>query len=176
MSVGEENHSKMFSNFESDIWDNDSIDPKLTEFERNLMGKYTFDTHPQYKEYNDLRIYSMQSSLRFCSLVNLLKFPYIPPFNSVFCVFDAKHYGYRPEKFLQRRLCQNFCNWDPSQCFLDNHHSGKLQDLMNKSFHDLFNPEFESKFKEDKSGLYLKEDESHHPRLRELIEDLGKPP
>ena len=46
---------------------------------------------------------------------------------------------------------------------------------MQKSFHALYNPEFESQFNIDKSHLRLLEDEDHHPRLLELIEDLGMP-
>ena len=79
------------------------------------------------------------------------------------------------EKFLQRRLCNNFCNWDPSKCFLEDSHSGNLSDLMNKSFHDQFNPGLKELFMQDKSNLQLKEDNEHHPRLSELITELGKP-
>ena len=43
-------------------------------------------------------------------------------------------------------------------------------------FHDEFNPEFINLFLQDKSYLQMKEDQDHHPRLLELITDLGKPP
>ena len=147
--------------------------PKLTDYEQKILRRFTFDRHPKYKEWNDIRVYQKQTSYRFYGLVDLLKFPYIPLFSSVFSVLNAKHNGYRTEKFLQRRICQNLCNWDPSKCFLENSHSGKLSDLMHKSFHNLHNPEFESKFEEDKSHLRLQEDEEHHPKLFELIDSLG---
>ena len=149
---------------------------KLTDFEKEAKKVFTFDKHPKYKEYNDLRIFQCQSSYRFSKFVNILKAPFIPLYNSVMCILGRRDYDFRPEKFLQRRLCKNSCNWDPTKCFLDFSHSGNISDLMKISFHDEFNPEFRNLFLQDKSHLQLKEDQDHHPRLLELISELGKPP
>ena len=57
--------------------------PKLTDYEQKILRRFTFDRHPKYKEWNDLRVYQKQTSYRFYGLVDLLKFPYIPLFSSV---------------------------------------------------------------------------------------------
>ena len=147
---------------------------KLTEFEKNAKKLFSFDKHPKYREYNDLRVYQTQNSYRFSKLLEVLKAPFIPLYNSVICVFNPRDYGFRPEKYLQRRLCSQACNWDPTKCFLEDSHGGNLSDIMKKSFHDQFNPAFERSFVEEKYQLRLKEDEDHHPRIYELIKDLGE--
>ena len=147
---------------------------KLTEFEKKAKKVFTFDKHPKYKEYNDLRIFQIQNSYRFASFLNAVEPPFIPLYSSVMSLFNRKDYEYRPERFLQRRLCSNLCNWNPAKCFLEDSHSGNLSELTNKAFHDQFNPGFKRLFQEDKTNLQLKEDKEHHPRIFELVKELGK--
>ena len=146
--------------------------PKLTDFEKSIKYKFTFDRN-KYREYPDLRIYSLQSQHRYQNLKHLLKFPQIPPYNSIFCVFGRKYSGFRAERFLQRHLCLNHCCWDPTKCFLEDSHTGRLRDLTSKGFLEQYNPEFSAHFGNDKSTLRLNLDEDGHPKLFELIEELG---
>ena len=145
---------------------------KFTDFEKKMKQKFTYDTQ-KYREFNDLRVYSIQSTHRYHNLRKLLKFPNIPPFNSVFCVFNRKYSGYRAERFLQRRVCLDRCNWDPSKCFLEDSHSGKFKDLMNQNFLDKYNPGFSSQFGQDKTNVELKVDKEKHPKIFELVVELG---
>ena len=144
----------------------------LTNFERIMKKKFTFETQ-EYKEFSDLKIYTLQNQHRYHQLKALLKFPNITPFSSVFCVFNAKYNGYRAERFLQRRVCLNCCNWDPSNCFLEDSHSGDFKDIMHRDFLELYNPGFSSMFGSDKSALRLKVDKEKHPRIHELVLELG---
>ena len=146
--------------------------PKLTSFESRMKNMFTFDRN-KYREYSDLRLYSIQSCCRYQSLKHTLKFPNIPGYDSLFCVFGRSYTGYRAERFLQRRICTNNCNWDPSRCFLEDSHSGSLKDLMRTEFLDQYNPEFSHKFSHDKTNLRLKLDEEGHPKISELVEKLG---
>ena len=74
---------------------------------------------------------------------------------------------------MQRRICKNKCNWDPSQCFLEDSHSGSLKDIMRKEFLEQYDPGFSSKFNHDKTNLRLQLDEDGHPKISELVEQLG---
>ena len=56
--------------------------PQITEFEREMKTKFTYDKQ-KYKEYSDLRLYSLQSTQRYYKLKNLLKFPHIPLYTSI---------------------------------------------------------------------------------------------
>ena len=103
--------------------------PKLTLFESRMKSMFTFDRN-KYREYSDLRLYSIQSCCRY-SRVSKHSTIY-----SLFCVFGRSYTGYRAERFLQRRICTHNCNWDPSQCFLEDSHSGRLKDLMRTEFLD----------------------------------------
>ena len=146
--------------------------PKLTAYESRMRKKFTFDRN-KYREFPDLRIFSIQSSYRYQNFKHILKFPNIPPFTSVFSVLGRKHTGYRAERFLQRRICRNECNWDPSQCFLEDSHSGSLKDIMRKEVLEQYDPGFSSKFNHDKTNLRLQLDEEGHPKISELVEQLG---
>ena len=115
-----------------------------TLLERQLLSKFSFDK--KYREFSDLKIYTHQNSSRFHYLLQLLKFPCQPFFTSIFNSFNITSYNLKPQKLLQRRLCLEFCNWNPSNCFLEDSHSGNLRDLMTKDFHNSFEPEFESQF------------------------------
>ena len=146
--------------------------PKLTAFESRMRNKFTFDRN-KYREFPDLRIFSIQNSNRYQNLKHILKFRNIPPFTSVFSVFGRKHTGYRAERFLQRRICKNECNWDPSQCFLEDSHSGSFKDIMKREHLEQYDPGFSSKFNQDKTHLRLQLDEEGHPKISELVEQLG---
>ena len=138
--------------------------PKLTAYESRMRKKFTFDRN-KYREFPDLRIFSIQSSYRYHkNFKHILKFPNIPLYDSLFCVFGRSYTGYRAERFLQRRICTHNCNWDPSQCFLEDSHSGRLKDLMRTEFLDQYNPEFSHKFTHDKTNLRLKLDEEGHTK------------
>jgi hypothetical protein len=81
-------------------------------------------------------------------------------------------------RLLQRHLCQDNCFWNPQICFLEQEHSGNLVDLMNKSFHDTFNPAFASQFNRVYAGKIdwsLNGGVGNFPSfgLKKLIEDLG---
>ena len=125
--------------------------PVISDAERKLKAQFSFDVH---KEFSDVRIYSMQNRRRFSNLFELLKFPCQPIFSSIFCIFNFKLYRYKPERFLQRRLCLDICNWNPGPCFLEDNHSRNLKDLMSKEFHQLYNPEFVARFKTEMKTIY----------------------
>ena len=146
--------------------------PDITTMEKKLRSQYSFD---RFKEFSDLRIFSMQSSRRFSSLLNLLQFPCQPFFSSIFNVFNFKLYRYKPERLLQRRICLNFCNWNPSKCFLEESHSGSLTDLMSQDFHNLYNPDFQSQFNHlDMKPPQLEYDSKlNPPNVRKLIDELA---
>ena len=72
---------------------------KLTDFELKIRNTFTFDKN-KYREFSDLRIYTIQSRSRYHELNNVLKFPNITFYNST---------QYRAEKFFQRRICKNLC-------------------------------------------------------------------
>ena len=106
------------------------LPPQKSKLEKNLLSRFSFDKH---REFSDLRIFSLQNSRRFCGLLDLLRFPCQPFYSSIFC-------------------CLNYCNWNPSRCFLEDSHSGKLEDLMTEVFHSSYNPEFASQFSEESSS------------------------
>ena len=122
--------------------------PKVTQskLEKELKSKYSFDKH---REFSDVRIYDIQNSDRFRQLFYALKFPRCPLYSSIMCCFLNESYRFKPERLLQRKICLDFCNWDPSNCFLEDSHSGKFEDLMSEEFHSMYNPEFESQFGQD---------------------------
>ena len=177
MSTSRSNSSCSGSSSEPE-WDPDGPDllqesvPNMSKEEKNLKRKFTFDDH--WKEFSDLRIYKMQSTQRFYSLQSLVKFPSQPFFSSIFSVFNSKTAGYRVERFLQRRFCLNFCTWNPTVCFLEDSHSGCLEDLMSAEFHKLHNPDFEYKFNQQTETPKLIYDvKNSPPNMNKLLQELG---
>ena len=163
--------SRSSSTSSNDSWMGLQPDPKLSTTARKLKSTFNFD---DCKEFSDLRIFSMQGTRRFYSLQDLLKFPCQPFYSSIFSVFNCKHVGYRPERFLQRRICLNFCNWNPSRCFLADSHSGNLEDLGKQEFHNLYNPEFESQFNKGNKGCKLPFDKRNPiSNLNNFVGKLG---
>ena len=145
--------------------------PRPTELEKKLKSKYSFDKE---KEFSDVRIFSMQSSKRVGNLFDLLKFPCQPFFSSIFCVFNTESLRFKPERFLQRRVCLKSCNWNPTKCFLEDSHSGNLEDLMTQDFHSFYNPKFDSYFnKEKKNPQVVYTSRFYPPNLNPLLEELG---
>ena len=164
-------------------WDPDGLDlsqlpvsDDLSKLDKKLRHTYSFD---DFKEFNDVRIFKMQSEERFYSLHHLLKFPSQPFFSSIFSVFNSKTDGLRVERFLQRRFCMNFCNWNPSVCFLEDSHSGCLGDLMSEDFHKLHSPGFQAQFSQVQKRCKLfyppmrNSNLFHPPRMNKLLDELG---
>ena len=143
----------------------------LSKEDRKLMSKFSFDDH---KEFSDIKIFKMQSTHRFYNLKSLIKFPCQPFFSSIFSVFSSRTDSYRLERFIQRRICLKSCNWNPRVCFLEDSHSGNLKDLMKQEFHNLYNPDFQSKFDKEKTTCKLIcEGGFYPPNMNSLIEELG---
>ena len=64
--------------------------------------------------------------------------------------------------------------WDPSKCFLEDSHSGKLEDLMSETFHSSDNPEFRNHFSaETKTHQIVYESKYSPPNLTIFLEELG---
>ena len=141
--------------------------------ERSLRSKFTFDQY--HKEFNDVRIFQMQSRERFQSLKSLLKFPTVPFYSTIFSCFNKSEDRFRAERFIQRRFCLNSCYWDPTICFLEDSHSGSLQDLMKQEFLNLYNPAFERQFPKEEKTCQLVYDPKglYPPNLNKFIAELG---
>ena len=148
-----------------------SYKPVPSMLERELHSKYSFDR--KWKEFSDVKLYDMQNSIRFRNLLHFLKFPCCPLYSSIMCCFKKEDYRFKTERLIQRRICQNFCNWDPSRCFLEDSHSGIFEDLMSVELHSLYNPEFESQFSQGYIYPQLVYPQSSPPDIYEFIEKIG---
>ena len=152
-------------------WEDSSNFDNLNETEKTLRTTYTFD---DFKGFNDEKILSLQNRSQFFGLFELLKFPCLPFFNSIFQAFNCQEQRFKAERFLQRRICPEFCNYDPSKCFLEDCHSGKLVDLMQKDFHHLYNPDFKHQFpKVNKIPKLVYENHLYPPNVSKFVEKLG---
>ena len=114
--------------------------PNFNEFEWKLKKTFTFD---DYKDFSDLKIYEKQNSHRFSTQFTEFGLPW-----RSFCFTQNN----RRNRFIQRHMCENFCFWDPKDCFFESTHSGNLFDLMDEKFHIRFNPLFEEQFNRNYSG------------------------
>lgn len=115
--------------------------PECRDFtfeEWRFVNTYTYDTE---NEFNDLRIFTMQNNYRFSYMWDELG---IPPDSSSFCTAFNKNK--ERTRLIQRHLCSKQCFWNPQDCFLSDCHSGNLEDIMHKDFHEKFNPEFQEQF------------------------------
>ena len=145
--------------------------PQKSKLEKSIMSKFSFDKH---NEFSDVQLFTLQNSGRFFNLLDLLKFPRQPLQSSIFCCFYTKSYRCKPQRFLQRRICVDCCYWDPSKCFLEDSHSGKLEDLMSETFHSSYNPEFRNHFSaETKTHQIVYESKYSPPNLTIFFEELG---
>ena len=106
----------------------------FTPEEWTFVNTYTYDTEP---EFNDLRIFTMQNNYRWYYMWDELG---IPPDTASFCTAFNKNR--ERTRLIQRHLCIKECFWNPQDCFLTDCHSGNLEDIMHKDFHENFNPEF----------------------------------
>ena len=121
--------------------------PVQSVLERKLKSKFSFDN--KWKEFSDVRLYDIQNSERFHELYQTLKFPFLPLYSSILCCANKKSQRFKFERFVQRKICHKFCYWNPSNCFLEDSHSGKFEDLMSEELHNLHNPEFKDQFSEE---------------------------
>ena len=141
--------------------------------EREWSWKNTF-SYDDYKGFSDLKIIKMQNDHRFRNQEEKYGLP--PDGILGFCTdFSMNN---KRNRLVQRLLCPNKCYWTPQPCFLEETHSGNLADLMKKSFHDLFNPFFKSKFSKSKTSKIdwsLTGGVGYYPSqgLKKLIEGLG---
>ena len=142
----------------------------FTPFEWEFKNSFSYD---DYYGFSDLRIFKIQNSHRLHYMWDDFG---IPRDSASFCnAFSANRERHR---LVQRHLCSNLCFWDPRECFLDDTHSGNLQDLMCKDFHQKFNPSFSEQFQReftDKIDWAPSGGLGHFPSegLNKLIDDLG---
>ena len=142
----------------------------FTPFEWEFKNSFSYD---DYYGFSDLRIFKIQNSHRLNYMWDDFG---IPRDSASFCnAFNANRERHR---LVQRHLCINLCFWDPSECLLEDTHSGSLQDLMKKDFHEKFNPSFSEQFQRkftDKIDWRPTGGLGHFPSigLNKLIDDLG---
>ena len=118
--------------------DRDSEYQDFTEEEWNMFNSYSYD---DYQGFSDLKLFNIQNNTRNYKIWDNFD---IHPYPGSFCIdFNT---NCDRNRLIQRHLCDSQCFWNPRQCFLSNSHSGNLEDLMQKSFHDKFNPDFKKQF------------------------------
>ena len=151
--------------------------PPLTIEEKQLLHRFTFDK--DHRQFTDLQIFSMQTKERFWELYQDLKFPLVykllPEFQDLAknLIYSEK-YDFQMERELQKRVCLLKCYYNPRECY--ENHSGKVEDLMRKDFHQQFNPRFEKQFERNSVPRLKWKSKNSYPSegLRKLIHnDLG---
>ena len=120
----------------------------------------------------DLVILKMQNNHRFFNMEENFGLPFGLSFCRDFCFNNKRN------RDLQRHLCEHNCFWNPQACLLDQSHSGNLAELMEKPFHDNFNPSFKSLFGKKHSvkiDWSLTGGVGRYPSLglSKLIEEMG---
>ena len=140
----------------------------FTSEEWSFVHTFTYDDK---EEFNDLRIIMMQNNHRLYYMWDDLG---IPPDTSSFCT--AFNRNRDRTRLIQRHLCNNQCFWTPLDCFFSDSHSGNLEDIMHKDFHELFNPEFKQQFNRTFTGkIDWAPTGNQFPSvgLKKLIDELG---
>ena len=140
------------------------------QYEWDLKNTFSYD---DYFGFSDLRIFKIQNSHRIHYMWD--DFGISRDSASLCNAFNTNRGRHR---HIQRHLCSNRCFWDPQECFLEDFHSGNLQDLMHKDFHDQFNPDFLKQFDRsftDKIDWAPTGGLGHFPSigLNRLIDELG---
>ena len=122
------------------------LNPSITTAEKKLLHEYTFDL--DYKEFPDLQLFVLQNQDRFLELSEDLGFPLfgISQCHELSQKLNSEDFDSSIERELQRRFCAKKCYWNPRECFYHENHSGKLEDIMNKDYHQQFNPAFKKQF------------------------------
>ena len=165
------------------LWDRDHYKPRLGATEKYLMHQFVIDPE---KQFSDIQICAMQNRYRFEQLTEAFGFPIMQHKYISFELsgsLNSEDFDRYIERELQRRFCVKKCYWNPQQCFYLENHTGKLEDLMHKEFHQELNPDFVKLFQINKHPkLQWERLNSRHPRrfkypsrgLRNLIQnDLG---
>jgi hypothetical protein len=140
-----------------------------SEQEWNLKNSFSYD---DYKGFSDLKLLKIQNTERCFDMEKTFDLPVDFGFCRDFSVNNKRN------RLVQRHLCLNNCFWNPQLCLFEQSHSGDLVDLMKKSFHDTFNPDFASQFKREYSGKIdwsLTGGVGHFPSigLKKLIQEMG---
>ena len=153
----------------SSVFDDGRRYKNYSDQEWKVKKSFSYD---DFKEFNDLKILKIQNKERFFDMEKNFGLPVQFDFCRDFSFNNKRN------SLIQRHLCSNNCFWNPQPCFLNNHHSGNLVDLMKKSFHDTFNPEFSSQFSRNYSGKIdwsLTGGVGHFPSkgLSKLIQEMG---
>lgn len=159
----------------SDRFDRSWYKPKITNLEKDLIHKFTFD---EQKAFPDVQIFCMQNQARFEALGYRLQLPKLGAsgYEDLISLSNSEDFDFSTERLLQRRFCDKNCYWKPDECFFHDNHSGKLVDLMKKDYHEKFNPSFWKGFENDYTPKLDWDNTNSYPQkgLDKLIdEDLG---
>ena len=90
------------------------------QYEWDLKNTFSYD---DYFGFSDLRIFKIQNSHRIHYMWD--DFGISRDSASLCNAFNTNRGRHR---HIQRHLCSNRCFWDPQECFLEDFHSGNLQD------------------------------------------------
>ena len=118
--------------------------PPLTTEEKQLLHRFTFDA--EMRRFTDMEIFIFQTKERFDQLYEELKFPLHDNANLAKNLIYSDEFDHQMERELQKRLCPLKCYYNPRECYHNENHIGKLDNLMKKDFHQQFNPRFEKQF------------------------------
>ena len=165
LSEGEEKCSDSVVNSLPDS----SSGPSLSPEELKFMKTFTYDKEP-VKAWRQVSDYM---AIKEC---NEVKWGEISDILGHFHGFSNSLQLYKNKSILvnliQQILCDKNCYFFPEKCFLG--HGYDFKDLLKKSLHNKFNPQFENLFKDNNStSVELELEQNGRPKLFKLAVDIG---